>query len=53
MLTYSFLRMEDLSWGTGIWAVTTLELVSLSLWSGSWGGEGEEERGGGGGGRSS
>ena len=55
MLTYSFLLMLDLSWGTGgIAAVTTELLLSESLAS-PWppGGEGEEERGGGGGGRSS
>ena len=50
-MTYSFLLMLDLVCGTGIWAVTTLSLLSLS--DTGQGGEGEEERGGGGGGRSS
>ena len=45
MLTYSFLLMLDLSWGTGgIAAVTTELLLSESLASpGPPGGEGEEE----------
>ena len=53
MLTYSFRLMLDLCCGTGICAVATLDVLSLSDTASISGGVGEEDIGGGGGGRSS